>query len=579
MAGAGYKLFATGDVLSASDVNTYMMQQTVMVFANASARTTALSTVLSEGMVSYLQDTNSLEVYDGSAWVGATGDITGLTAGTGVSITSATGPVPTVAIDTAVVPRLGVANTFTVGPQTLEAGASANIPLIVKGAVGQSTDLMQFQDSTGTVLAKMSRIPRFVVGTDTNATLSATNAAATTVGLVVRGAASQTASLQEWQTSAGTATTVINSGGRIYSNQRMSIGFPVATPVVTAHSNFSNDTDAARIVALFRGASGQSANITEWQDSGGNVLSSISSAGVLTLFANDGANAHRTIFTANTSGVILNTTRSAGTASTFVIQTDGSERFSVQAGAPARFTGTAAAAVGLIVRGAASQTANLFEAQNDSATVVSNITATGRFGISIISNVANTGTYMDTGANTIRFEQRAAATVGIIVKGAVSQTGNLQEWQTSGGVAQSYVDSAGNINFSSTGSFAQASNGRAYFRVNSATAVPLTLRAAASQTANLTEWQDSTGTVLAAITASGQIAASSLNTFNFHINATENSSGGRIRFKKLTAASGNPGADYAQLYFRDGTNAGTLKLVVRAGASGAETTILDNIPQ
>jgi hypothetical protein len=96
MAGAGYKLFATGDVLTAAQVNTYLMQQTVMVFASSAARTSALSGVLAEGMVSYLQDTNTLEVYDGSAWVGATGDITGLTAGTGISISSATGPVPTV---------------------------------------------------------------------------------------------------------------------------------------------------------------------------------------------------------------------------------------------------------------------------------------------------------------------------------------------------------------------------------------------------------------------------------------------------------------------------------------------------
>jgi hypothetical protein len=96
MAGAGYKLFATGDVLTAAQVNTYLMQQTVMVFADSAARTTALSGVLAEGMVSYLQDTNTLEVYNGSGWVGATGDITGLTAGTGISITSETGPVPTV---------------------------------------------------------------------------------------------------------------------------------------------------------------------------------------------------------------------------------------------------------------------------------------------------------------------------------------------------------------------------------------------------------------------------------------------------------------------------------------------------
>jgi hypothetical protein len=107
MAGAGYKLFATGDVLTAAQVNTYLMQQTVMVFASSAARTTALSGVLAEGMVSYLQDTNSLEVYDGSAWVGATGDITALTAGTGISITSATGPIPTVAIDSTVATLTG----------------------------------------------------------------------------------------------------------------------------------------------------------------------------------------------------------------------------------------------------------------------------------------------------------------------------------------------------------------------------------------------------------------------------------------------------------------------------------------
>ena len=69
MAGAGYKLFSTGDVLTASDVNTYLQQQTVMVFADASARTTALSGVVSEGMISYLKDTNAVEVYNGSAWV------------------------------------------------------------------------------------------------------------------------------------------------------------------------------------------------------------------------------------------------------------------------------------------------------------------------------------------------------------------------------------------------------------------------------------------------------------------------------------------------------------------------------
>jgi hypothetical protein len=98
MAGAGYKLFNTGDVLTAAQVNTYLNEQTVMVFASSAARTSALSGVLAEGMVSYLQDTNAVEVYNGSAWVnvGNAGDITEVQAGTGISVASGTGPIPVI---------------------------------------------------------------------------------------------------------------------------------------------------------------------------------------------------------------------------------------------------------------------------------------------------------------------------------------------------------------------------------------------------------------------------------------------------------------------------------------------------
>ena len=98
MAGAGYKLFNTGDVLTAAQVNTYLNEQTVMVFASSAARTSALSGVLAEGMVSYLQDTNAVEVYNGSAWVGVgnVGDITEVQAGVGISVASGTGPIPVI---------------------------------------------------------------------------------------------------------------------------------------------------------------------------------------------------------------------------------------------------------------------------------------------------------------------------------------------------------------------------------------------------------------------------------------------------------------------------------------------------
>lgn len=67
MAGAGFRTFAVGEVLTANNVNTYLMQQTVMVFATAAARTSAI-TAPSEGMVTYLSDSNSFWYYSGTAW-------------------------------------------------------------------------------------------------------------------------------------------------------------------------------------------------------------------------------------------------------------------------------------------------------------------------------------------------------------------------------------------------------------------------------------------------------------------------------------------------------------------------------
>jgi hypothetical protein len=62
-----YKVFSNGSVLNASDLNDYLMNQSVMVFADSAARASALTSPI-EGMVTYLQDTNTLEFYNGTAW-------------------------------------------------------------------------------------------------------------------------------------------------------------------------------------------------------------------------------------------------------------------------------------------------------------------------------------------------------------------------------------------------------------------------------------------------------------------------------------------------------------------------------
>jgi len=84
-AGLGFKTFTTGEVLTAADTNGYLMQG-VLVFATAAARNAAITSP-QEGQFAYTKDTNGLWYYDGAAWVasGATGDIEGVTAGTGIS--------------------------------------------------------------------------------------------------------------------------------------------------------------------------------------------------------------------------------------------------------------------------------------------------------------------------------------------------------------------------------------------------------------------------------------------------------------------------------------------------------------
>ena len=82
----GWKDWTVGEVVTEPDFQAYVQNQVVQVYAGTASRGTTLGTAVAEGMVSYLEDTNAVEVYDGSAWVSlATGDITAVTAGTGLT--------------------------------------------------------------------------------------------------------------------------------------------------------------------------------------------------------------------------------------------------------------------------------------------------------------------------------------------------------------------------------------------------------------------------------------------------------------------------------------------------------------
>jgi hypothetical protein len=62
------KVFTPGEVLAAADVNEFLQDQAIMTFAGTAARGSAIGTA-TEGMVTYLADSDTFEFFDGSSFV------------------------------------------------------------------------------------------------------------------------------------------------------------------------------------------------------------------------------------------------------------------------------------------------------------------------------------------------------------------------------------------------------------------------------------------------------------------------------------------------------------------------------
>ena len=123
MAGAGYKLFVNGNTLSASDINTYLNQQTIMVFANTGARDTALTGVVAEGMHCYIIGTGR-QYYNGSAWV------TDVTASSTSTLTNKTLTAPAIS---------GTVSGTTVIQGSSAASGTLTLPATTDTLVGKAT--------------------------------------------------------------------------------------------------------------------------------------------------------------------------------------------------------------------------------------------------------------------------------------------------------------------------------------------------------------------------------------------------------------------------------------------------------
>lgn len=121
---SGYKTWGIGEVVEAGDLQSYIQNQTVMKFADSATRTSELGTAVAAGMISYLVSTGAIEYYSGTQWlpISNPGDITAVTAGTGLSGGGTSGAV-TLDVNYAAVGSAVLASPNITGTATIAAGS------------------------------------------------------------------------------------------------------------------------------------------------------------------------------------------------------------------------------------------------------------------------------------------------------------------------------------------------------------------------------------------------------------------------------------------------------------------------
>jgi hypothetical protein len=133
------KVFVAGEILTASDVNVNLMDQTVMTFAGTAARGSAIPSPV-EGMAVYLEDSDILALYDGSAWknsLGVTGGILQVVSAFTSTTTTTTG---SSFIDTSLTASITPSSTssriiilVSVAQMTTNNNAGSSAALLVRG--------------------------------------------------------------------------------------------------------------------------------------------------------------------------------------------------------------------------------------------------------------------------------------------------------------------------------------------------------------------------------------------------------------------------------------------------------------
>lgn len=375
-----------------------------------------------------------------------------------------------------------------ISPLQIIAGTAAEVPLLIKGAAGQTGNLFEARNNVDTILAKINPDGTLIVGPAASGgsggsdlfgsgTATATglqafiqSQATNVMPLRLRGQVGQVSPLQDWQVNTTTKAALLADGSLSLFD----------TGITDGSKLFVQSKDASSPVASLRGFASQTADVLGIQNSSGTLLSRIT---------NDGS--------FWTSGTISAGNSNYGNASFF--------SKALNASIPAA-----------ILRGFASQSVNILEIQNSGGTPLSFINQNGAVranaGLSIGGNDAGTGV-------GLLVQPGAAGNVLALIKAAASQTADLTQWQNSAGAILAKVGSDGSIrseayltapiltDTAGTGAFFSFDGSSIYAIARKVGSPSVVIKGAASQTADLTQWQNSAGTTLIGITRDGDIAS------------------------------------------------------------------------
>ena len=385
-----------------------------------------------------------------------------------------------------------IATSSTPAMLGIVSNAVGTTGLVVRTIASQTARLQQWQNSAGTVLAEisgggdlfMSSATRaFFGGSSSNAYLNvSTLGNPVRQGIIVSGGTSQTGNLQEWQDSAGTVISRINPDGHLIASSRSMFGG--ATSIVSGMIIAAVSQEAAATPILARGSASQTADLQQWQNSSATVLSRINSSGFLST--------PRINFTGGTSTVSA-LALSDGTLS---FESTSGQLFSISN----------------------SLTGTIFSVNDVSGLPIIEATDLGIIKINELYGQTVFGSATPTASALTTFVARTTSTIPVVVKGITSQSANLQNWYAGDGTLGTRIGPYGELvghNQLANG-IGGTINGTMWSVISgNSSYVPIVVRGAASQTANLTEWQNSAGTVVSRINSSGFFEGSTLELTNF----------------------------------------------------------------